>query len=200
MGKNLIMGSKFDGSKGPPAIEGMTSLKVDNLTYRTTMEDLERYFRKYGEIGDIYIPRDRNTHESRGFAFVRYYESRDAEDGMDGKAIDGREIRVALARYGRPTTQHNPRNSQGGSDYRGGGYRERGGYRGGYSNQRRYSPRRRSRSRSRSNSRSRRRSRSLSRSPRYRARSLSRSPVRPSRSPRNNFSRSRGRSRSRSRP
>ena len=53
-------------SRGPPPIEGMTSLKVDNLTYATTMDELERAFKKYGEIGDIYIPRDNNTRESRG--------------------------------------------------------------------------------------------------------------------------------------
>lgn len=56
----------------PPSIEGMVSLKVDNLTYRTTPEDLRRVFEKYGEVGDIYIPRDRFSRESRGFAFVRY--------------------------------------------------------------------------------------------------------------------------------
>ena len=32
----------------PPDIEGMTSLKVDNLTYRTTPEDVRRAFNKYG--------------------------------------------------------------------------------------------------------------------------------------------------------
>eukprot|EP00111_Clytia_hemisphaerica_P016758 TCONS_00049704-protein len=104
--------SKFDGTKGPPDINGMVSLKVDNLTYRTSMADLEKYFKKYGDVGDIYIPRDRNTQESRGFAFVRFYEERDAEDamdGMDGKVIDGREIRVAMARYGRPANQYDPR-------------------------------------------------------------------------------------------
>lgn len=47
-----------------------------------------RYFKKFGELGDIYIPRDRHTHESRGFAFVRFYEERDAEDAMD--AMDGK--------------------------------------------------------------------------------------------------------------
>lgn len=49
----------------------MVSLKVDNLTYRTTPDDLRRVFEKYGDVGDVYIPRDRWTRESRGFAFVR---------------------------------------------------------------------------------------------------------------------------------
>ena len=47
-----------------------------------------RYFKKFGDLGDIYIPRDRDTHESRGFAFVRFYEERDAEDAMD--SMDGK--------------------------------------------------------------------------------------------------------------
>ena len=38
--------SRFDGTRGPPEISGMTSLKVDNLTYRTTMDDLEKYVRR----------------------------------------------------------------------------------------------------------------------------------------------------------
>jgi len=182
------MGDRYGskGSRGPPNIEGMTSLKVDNLTYRTTSDDLERYFRKYGEIGDIYIPKNRNSDASRGFAFVRFYEQRDAEDamdGMDGKVIDGREIRVAEARYGRPENQHNPR--------QGGGGRSGGGY--GRDRSPRRSPPRRRRSASRSVS-PRRRSASRSRSPgQHRRRSLSRSP-RHSPSPARN-SRSRSRSR-----
>ena len=56
----------------PPDVEGMSTLKVDNLTYRTTAEALRKVFDKFGDIGDIYIPRDYRTKESRGFAFVRY--------------------------------------------------------------------------------------------------------------------------------
>ncbi|KAJ8665288.1 hypothetical protein QAD02_006950 [Eretmocerus hayati] len=143
----------------PPRIDGMVSLKVDNLTYRTTPEDLRRVFERCGEVGDIYIPRDRFTRESRGFAFVRFYDKRDAEDAldaMDGRLLDGRELRVQMARYGRPTSPH-----------RSGRSRRRG------SRDRRRS-RTRSRSRSRSRSRDRERRRSYSRS-RSRSRSDSKS-------------------------
>ncbi|XP_059612568.1 serine/arginine-rich splicing factor 2 [Phlebotomus argentipes] len=172
----------------PPRIDGMVSLKVDNLTYRTTPEDLRRVFERCGEVGDIYIPRDRFTRESRGFAFVRFYDKRDAEDAleaMDGRILDGRELRVQMARYGRPTSPHR---RSGRSDRR---RRSRS----------RSRDRRRSRSRSRSRgrrsySRSRSRSRSDSKSSRGRRDSRSRSPVH-ARS--KSISRSRSMSRSNSR-
>jgi RNA recognition motif-containing protein len=56
----------------PPNIDVMYSLKVDNLTYRTRVEDLRRCFDKFGPIGDIYIPRDQFSRSSRGYAFIRY--------------------------------------------------------------------------------------------------------------------------------
>ena len=109
----------------PPDVEGMTSLKVDNLTYRTSPETLRRVFEKYGRVGDVYIPRDRYTKESRGFAFVRFHDKRDAEDAMDamdGALLDGRELRVQMARYGRPPDSHH-----GGGGGGGGGGGRRGG-------------------------------------------------------------------------
>lgn len=122
------------GSRRPPEIQGMVSLKVDNLSYRTTADDLKPIFEKYGDVGDIYIPRDHYTKESRGFAFIRFYDKRDAEDAMerlDGYVIDGRDIRVQLARYGRPADP--PHVRYGGGRDRGydRGYRDRG-YGGGY--------------------------------------------------------------------
>ncbi|VIO95001.1 Hypothetical RNA-binding protein T28D9.2 in chromosome II, putative [Brugia malayi] len=129
---------------GPPSIDGLYSLKIDNISYQTAPQDLRRLFEKYGEIGDIHIPRDRYTKQSKGFGFVRFYSRRDAEyamDRMDGRWVDGREIRVAMARYERPIDE---RSRNGGSS----GYRSS----------------RRSRSRSRSRSPRRRRSSTRSRS------------------------------------
>ncbi|KAJ3623910.1 hypothetical protein MTP99_017573 [Tenebrio molitor] len=171
----------------PPRIDGMVSLKVDNLTYRTTPEDLRRVFERCGDVGDIYIPRDRFTRESRGFAFVRFYDKRDAEDAldaMDGRMLDGRELRVQMARYGRPTSPHRR--------YRG---RRRSRSRSRYSRSRSRSRGRRSRSRSRNNrSGSGSRSRSDSKSSRGRSRSASKSEGKRSKSKSNSKSRSRSRS------
>merc|ERR1712180_580344 len=175
MGTHPIFESDFDClteavmSRGPPNIEGMTSLKVDNLSYRTSTETLRRKFERYGDIGDAYIPRDRSTGESRGFGFVRFRDKRDASDaikGMDGYEMDGRELRVDYARHERPEARPRARRS-----------------------------RSRSRDRRRSRSRDRRRSRSRSggRSRRSRSRSGRRSRDRRSRSKSDDRSRSRDR-------
>ena len=46
----------------------------------------------------------------------RYYDKRDAEDAMDsmdGTIMDGRELRVQLAKYGRPTEPRGRRDRYG---------------------------------------------------------------------------------------
>lgn len=48
-------------------------------------------------------------------SFDRFYDKRDAEDAldaMDGRLLDGRELRVQMARYGRPTSPHRSRGSR----------------------------------------------------------------------------------------
>jgi len=154
----------------PRDVDRMTSLRVGNLPFSATAEDMTPLFEKFGDVGDIYFPLERDTGRSRGFAFVRYYDKRDAEDAVDslnGRTYDGRELRISVD-VGRPER------------------RDEGGF-----------GRRRSRSRSRDR---RRRSRSRSRDRRSRSRSRdrrrSRSRDRKSRS--KSDSRGRGRSRSRS--
>lgn len=62
--------------------------------------------------------------------FLRsFYDKRDAEDAleaMDGRMLDGRELRVQMARYGRPTSPQTRRGGGGGRDR---DRRERGGRR-----------------------------------------------------------------------
>merc|ERR1719215_1851240 len=166
----------------PSNVESMVSLRVDNLPYRAHGEDLKPLFDKYGEVGDIYLPTERGTGRSRGFAFVRYYDRRDAEDALDelnGRQYDGRELRIKIDE-GRPNRGDGGRGGRYDDRDRGGrGYddRDRGNGGGGRdrsdSRERRRSSRD-DRSRSGSGERRKERSRSASRG-RDRARSGSKS-------------------------
>ncbi|KAG8651682.1 hypothetical protein MANES_06G012550v8 [Manihot esculenta] len=91
------------GRSGPPDITDTYSLLVLNITFRTTADDLFPLFDKCGKVVDIFIPKDRRTGDSRGFAFVRYKyadEAQKAVDRLDGRVVDGLEITVQFAKYG----------------------------------------------------------------------------------------------------
>ena len=62
----------------PSDVDRMTCLKVENLPFRTRAEDLQPLFEKFGDVGDIYNPVERGSGRSRGFAFVCYYNMKDA--------------------------------------------------------------------------------------------------------------------------
>ncbi|XP_074563183.1 uncharacterized protein LOC141819824 [Curcuma longa] len=91
------------GRSGPPDIKDTYSLLVLNISFRTTADDLFPLFDRYGKVVDVFIPRDRRTGDSRGFAFVRYKyadEAQKAVDRLDGRNVDGRNIMVQFAKYG----------------------------------------------------------------------------------------------------
>ncbi|KAK1313856.1 hypothetical protein QJS10_CPA06g02030 [Acorus calamus] len=108
------------------ALMGLSSMGVMGnslllrLRFGTTADDLFPLFDKYGKVVDIFIPRDRKTGDSRGFAFVRYKyadEAQRAVERLDGRNVDGRDIMVQFAKYG-PNAEPMYRN-----DYRGRSYR-----------------------------------------------------------------------------
>merc|ERR1712130_183088 len=75
----------------------MSTLKVNGLTYRTVEREVERLFDKYGKINEVFIPKDRFSRRSRGFAFVRFVhkdDARNALDDLDRRMFDGRELRI----------------------------------------------------------------------------------------------------------
>ncbi|KAL8159276.1 hypothetical protein V2J09_000813 [Rumex salicifolius] len=164
------------GRSGPPDIRDTYSLLVLNITFRTTADDLHPLFDKYGKVVDVFIPRDRRTGESRGFAFVRYKyqdEAQKAVERLDGRVVDGREMMVQFAKYG-PNAERITKGRVAESSFRSGkrsrspGPRHRDGHR-----DRDYRRRSRSRSRDRYD---RDRHHSRDRDYRRRSRSYSRSP------------------------
>ncbi len=104
-----------------------TRLYVGNLSFNTNADGVRTAFQQFGTVSDVHLVTDRETGRSRGFAFVTMgtpEEAAKAIEGMDGKTIDGRPLRVNEAE------QRQQRGGGGGGGYRGGGGGG-GGYRGG---------------------------------------------------------------------
>lgn len=74
---------------------------VSNLPYHLTQEELKQYFEPFGEITHVLILTDRLTQRSRGFGFVTFATETAAQQAiqeMDEKKMDGRLVKVTLAR------------------------------------------------------------------------------------------------------
>jgi RNA recognition motif-containing protein len=80
-------------------------LYVGNLSYYTTEVALSDLFGELGQVVSVDLITDRMTGRSKGFAFVEMAEenaARQAIDQLNGKVVDGRDIKVAEARPRRP--------------------------------------------------------------------------------------------------
>jgi cold-inducible RNA-binding protein len=104
-----------------------TRLFVGNLSYQTGENDLQDYFAQAGAVTSVNLMLDKMTGKSRGFAFVEYGSSEEAQKAIDqfhNKEFQGRAITVNVAR---PREERPARFGGGGNrDSRG----ERSDYRG----------------------------------------------------------------------
>ncbi len=72
-------------------------LFVGNLTYGVTEDELRELFAQAGTCESVSIVTDRDTGQSRGFAFVTMASAEDAERAkkqLDGTDLKGRRLRV----------------------------------------------------------------------------------------------------------
>jgi len=101
-------------------------LFVGNLSYQTMENDLQEYFSQAGVVTSVNLMLDKFTGKSRGFAFIEFSTSEEANKAVEmfhGKDLQGRALTVNIAR---PREERAPRSGGGGG---GGGYR--GGREGG---------------------------------------------------------------------
>jgi hypothetical protein len=59
------------------------------------VEDLKEIAEQFGEVRDVYIPRNYYTNQPRGFAFIEFQDARACEDAsyeMQGLEIEGRPV------------------------------------------------------------------------------------------------------------
>ena len=97
-------------------------LFVGNLSFQTAENDLQDYFAQAGAVVSVNLMMDKMTGRSRGFAFVEYGTSEEAQKAIElfhDKDFQGRKITVNVAR---PREERPPRNDR----FSGGERRDRG--------------------------------------------------------------------------
>lgn len=76
-------------------------LYVGNLSFNTSLNELEKMFAAIGTVESANLIEDRETGRSRGFAFIEMSTKEEADKAistLSGKEIDGRELIVNEAK------------------------------------------------------------------------------------------------------
>jgi len=76
-------------------------LYVGNLTSAVTASDLEQLFGQHGTVESAQVIVDRNTGQSKGFAFVEMKTDQEAQAAiaaLNGKEMNGRPLTVNEAK------------------------------------------------------------------------------------------------------
>ena len=106
-----------------------SKLYVGNLSFNTTESELKSLFAAAGTVNEAALVTDRETGNSRGFAFVTMSSDAEAQAAISqfsGKDVDGRSLTVNEARP-REEGGGGGRKFGGGGGNRGGGGRDGGG-------------------------------------------------------------------------
>lgn len=116
-GRVIVVNKSLPRGESAPAKPKSNRVKmyVGNVSFNTEEDEILSLFSEYGEVLDCYVPRDRETGRSRGFAFVTMSDesANAAIEECDGYELDGRILRVNEAQ---------PKGgSSGGSSYGSGG-------------------------------------------------------------------------------
>lgn len=79
----------------------MKKLYVGNLSFQTTEDDLRTLFEQAGELSSVALITDRDSGQSRGFAFIEFANDAEAQAAIqrfDGMEIEGRALKVNVAK------------------------------------------------------------------------------------------------------
>ena len=88
-------------------------LFVGGLSFNTTNETLGRFFGQAGTVASATVIMDQMTGRSKGFGFVEMATTEEAQKAvsqLDGRELDGRQVKVEVAR---------PKGEGGGRDAKG---------------------------------------------------------------------------------
>jgi translation initiation factor 3 subunit G len=99
-------------------MDDLNTIRVTNLSEHTAEADLQDLFQKYGRISRVYLAKDKETLQSRGFAFVSFVNKDDAARAMEELQGYGYDHLILKLEWARPNAPKDPATS--GTEFRSG--------------------------------------------------------------------------------
>jgi len=106
------------GVKPERRVDDLNTIRVTNISENTTEADLQDLFKPFGRISRVYLAKDKETLQSRGFAFVSFVNKDDAAKAMEKLQGFGYDHLILKLEWARPNTPKDP--ASGGTEFRSG--------------------------------------------------------------------------------
>mmetsp|Transcript_12839 Transcript_12839/g.30326 ORF Transcript_12839/g.30326 Transcript_12839/m.30326 type:complete len:325 (-) Transcript_12839:1158-2132(-) len=106
------------GVKPERRMDDLNTIRVTNISENTTEADLQDLFKPFGRISRVYLAKDKETLQSRGFAFVSFVNKDDAARAMEKLQGFGYDHLILKLEWARPNTPKDPASS--GTEFRSG--------------------------------------------------------------------------------
>uniref|UniRef100_A0A8C1WXP4 Eukaryotic translation initiation factor 3 subunit G n=1 Tax=Cyprinus carpio TaxID=7962 RepID=A0A8C1WXP4_CYPCA len=85
------------------ATDDNATIRVTNLSEDTRETDLQELFRPFGSISRIYLAKDKNTGQSKGFAFISFHRREDAARAIAGVSGFGYDHLILNVEWAKPS-------------------------------------------------------------------------------------------------
>jgi len=98
------------GGRGPSSNvdRDQNTIRVTNISPDTKEADLQELFQPFGRISRVYLAKDKETLQSRGFAFVSFVHRDDAAKAMDKLQGYGYDHLILKLEWARPSAPRDP--------------------------------------------------------------------------------------------
>nr|XP_002131706.1 eukaryotic translation initiation factor 3 subunit G [Ciona intestinalis] len=100
-GGNTV-GSSMPSGRGNR--DEQATIRVTNLSEETKESDLQELFKPFGPLQRIYLAKDKHTQQSKGFAFINFYNRDDAAKAIKSVCGFGYDHLILNVEWAKPST------------------------------------------------------------------------------------------------
>lgn len=98
--------SEIAADNTSPITDESATIRVTNLSEDTRESDLQELFEPFGNIQRIFLAKDKVTGQSKGFAFINFYNKKDAATAIANVSGFGYDHLILNVEWAKPSTQN----------------------------------------------------------------------------------------------